>query len=244
MNELKIFENKDFGQVRILEKDGEPWFVAKNISDTLGYDQTSNMIKRLDEEDFISSKLDGMNMKSILINESGLYTAILGSQLPTAKKFKHWVTAEVLPSIRKTGAYKIPLSKKEEMKLYLGALEEQDAKIEAVNKDLQDFKLELPLLGIECDKVTLAVKSRGINCMGGKEAAAYQDKSLRGKVYSDLYGQLKREFAVASYKAIKRNQVDLAIGIIKDYKTPFALSNEIDQCNKQMNIAGESYVSA
>ena len=105
MNELKIFNNQEFGQIRVLEKDGEPWFVAKDVSDTLGYDQTSNMVKRLDEEDFISSKLDGMSMKSILINESGLYTAILGSQLPTAKKFKRWVTSEVLPSIRKHGAY-------------------------------------------------------------------------------------------------------------------------------------------
>lgn len=86
-------------------KDGEPWFVGKDVADKLGYAQTSNMMKRIDTEDFMSSILDGMNMKSILINESGLYSAIIGSKLPSAKKFKRWVTSEVLPAIRKTGGY-------------------------------------------------------------------------------------------------------------------------------------------
>ena len=103
MNDLQIFSNEEFGEVRTITKDGEPWFVAKDISDKLGYAQTSNMMKRIDDEDFISSKLDGMNMNSILINESGLYSAIIGSKLESAKRFKHWVTSEVLPSIRKNG---------------------------------------------------------------------------------------------------------------------------------------------
>jgi len=104
-SQLQVFENEEFGKVRVLEIDGAPWFVGKDVAGVLGYDQTSNMIKRLDEEDFISSKLDGMNMKSTLINESGLYAAIIGSRLPKAKAFKRWVTSEVLPSIRKHGAY-------------------------------------------------------------------------------------------------------------------------------------------
>lgn len=105
MNEMMIFNNPEFGSVRTVCIDGEPWFVAKDISDILGYAQTSNMMKRIDEEDFISSKLDGMNMKSTLINESGIYAAIIGSKIPSAKKFKRWVISEVLPTIRKTGGY-------------------------------------------------------------------------------------------------------------------------------------------
>lgn len=108
MNDLQIFKNAEFGSIRVIEKDGEPWLVGKDVSDALGYDQTSNMVKRLDSEDFMSSKLDGMNMKSIMINESGFYAAVLGSHLPTAKKFKRWVTSEVLPTIRKHGAYMTP----------------------------------------------------------------------------------------------------------------------------------------
>lgn len=104
-NGIKVFENPMFGQIRMVMVDDEPWFVAKDISDKLGYAQTSNMMKRIDDEDFKSSILDGMNMKSLLINESGLYSAIIGSKLPSAKQFKRWVTSEVLPSIRKHGAY-------------------------------------------------------------------------------------------------------------------------------------------
>lgn len=105
MEEMKIFENEEFGAIRTVEIDGDVWFVAKDISDKLGYAETSNMMKRIDREDFISSKLEGMNMRSILINESGLYSAILGSKLESAKRFKRWVTSEVLPTIRKHGAY-------------------------------------------------------------------------------------------------------------------------------------------
>ena len=104
-NNIEVFENPIFGQIRMVMVDDEPWFVAKDISDKLGYAQTSNMMKRIDDEDSKSSVLDGMNMKSLLINESGLYSAIIGSKLPSAKQFKHWVTSEVLPSIRKHGAY-------------------------------------------------------------------------------------------------------------------------------------------
>lgn len=104
MNELKVF-NYEQNEIRTVLIDGEPWWVAKDVAETLGYAETNNMVKRLDEEEFMSYKLEGMNMKSVLINESGLYTSIIGSQLPSAKQFKKWVTSEVLPSIRKNGGY-------------------------------------------------------------------------------------------------------------------------------------------
>ena len=105
MNNLQIFTSNEFGDIRTMTINDEPWFVAKDISDKLGYAQTSNMMKRIDDEDSKSSILDGMNMKSLLINESGLYSAIIGSKLESAKRFKHWVTSEVLPSIRRNGGY-------------------------------------------------------------------------------------------------------------------------------------------
>ena len=100
--EILNFEDK---QIRMIVMGQIVWFVAKDISDILGYNQTSNMMKRIDVEDFISSKIGNMNMKSLLINESGLYQAVFGSKLETAKKFKRWVTSEVLPSIRQKGYY-------------------------------------------------------------------------------------------------------------------------------------------
>ena len=104
MNELQNF-NFSGQDVRIITINNEPWFVGKDVADILEYSDTQAMTRRLDDEDFMTDKLSGMNMKSTLINESGLYTAILGSKKPEAKQFKRWVTSEVLPTIRKHGAY-------------------------------------------------------------------------------------------------------------------------------------------
>lgn len=105
MKQLQIFKNSEFGEVRMVVRNDEPWFVAKDVADILGYSETAAMNKRLDEDEIISAKLEGMNMNSTLINESGLYNAVLCSNKPEAKKFKKWVTSEVLPSIRKHGMY-------------------------------------------------------------------------------------------------------------------------------------------
>lgn len=108
MGEIKVFENPEFGAIRAVEKNGEPWFVGKDVADTLGYQNGSRDINRhVDDEDRRKIMLsDGkQNKETIIINESGLYSLILSSKLPTARAFKRWVTAEVLPSIRKTGGY-------------------------------------------------------------------------------------------------------------------------------------------
>ena len=110
MNEsnLMLFSNEEFGEIRTLLIDGEPWFVGNDIATVLGYTRPRDAIrKRVDEEDKRSAKLappyGAQNVT--IINESGLYSLLLTSKLPSAKKFKHWVTSEVLPSIRKHGAY-------------------------------------------------------------------------------------------------------------------------------------------
>ena len=103
--ELQIFNNPEFGIVRVVEIDNEPWFVAKDISDFLNYSDASAMTRHLDEDEKANCQIDSMSKGQIIINESGLYSAILRSKRPEAKKFKKWVTSEVLPSIRKHGAY-------------------------------------------------------------------------------------------------------------------------------------------
>lgn len=108
MNQLQIFENPEFGAVRTVEIDGEPWLVGKDVADDLGYQNGSRDINRhVDEEDRKKMMIfDGnQNKETIVINESGLYSLVLSSKLPTARKFKHWVTSEVLPSIRRHGLY-------------------------------------------------------------------------------------------------------------------------------------------
>ena len=110
-NEIKIFENEEFGSVRTLEINGEPYFVGKDVTDILGYQNGSRDINRhVDEDDREKVMIfDGnQDKESIIINESGLYSLILSSKLPNAKKFKRWVTSDVLPAIRKAGSYSIP----------------------------------------------------------------------------------------------------------------------------------------
>lgn len=115
MNDLAIFENPEFGHIRGLKIEGEPWFVGKDIAEALGYADTAAALKKhVDDEDKKLFKADDLptlktsNYGVYLINESGLYSLMLKSKLPGAKKFKRWVTSEVLPSIRKTGAYSMP----------------------------------------------------------------------------------------------------------------------------------------
>lgn len=108
MKEMQIFKNDDFGKIRATEIDGEPWFVGKDIAIALGYKDTSDALKKhVDEDDKLTRRFadSGQNREMYVINESGLYSLILSSKLPTAKKFKHWVTSEVLPAIRRHGAY-------------------------------------------------------------------------------------------------------------------------------------------
>ena len=106
-NSIEIFKNEAFGEIRVVEIEGEPWFVGKDIASVLGYSNPQKAIRdHVDEDDKTVNDLFIVNgTKGILINESGLYSLILSSKLPTAKKIKNWVTGEVLPSIRKTGAY-------------------------------------------------------------------------------------------------------------------------------------------
>ena len=106
-------------------------------------------------------------------------------------------------------------------------------KIDAVNDDLQEFKRDMPLLALECQKITKAKNQKVVPLLGGKNTPAYKDNSLRQLVYSDIDSQLRREFGVNTYKAIKRNQWDVAIKIINEYELPMYLKDRIDDANAQ-----------
>ncbi len=151
MNELKIFENPTFGQVRIVEREGEPWFVGKDVATALGYANPSKAIlDHVDDEDKafqmleVADSQNGNLVKTAIITESGLYSLVLSSKLPTAKAFKRWITSEVIPSIRKTGGYLMgqeQLSPSELMAKALmvaqKTLAERDARISALTVENQ-----------------------------------------------------------------------------------------------------------
>lgn len=115
MNDVQIFNSEEFGEIRTVLIDGEPWFVEKDISDALGYTKTGNMTKLIDADDrrvisssVLEEQVYKQNYQIGITNESGLYAAIFGSTLPRSKEFKKWVTSDILPSVRKTGVYILP----------------------------------------------------------------------------------------------------------------------------------------
>lgn len=142
MNEIQIFNNKEFGNIRTVNIDGEPWFVGKDVANALGYSNNRKAISdHVGEED----KRDGVTIRDsigreqnpIIINESGMYALIFGSKLKSAKRFKHWVTSEVLPTIRKTGGYRsVPQGKE---LLALAVLEAQKT-IEEQNHKIKEMQ--------------------------------------------------------------------------------------------------------
>lgn len=240
MNELQIFNSEEFGDIRTVTIENEPWFVGKDVATALGYSNPQKAVRdHISEEDRGVNEMDTPSGRQNLavINESGLYALIFGSKLESAKRFKHWVTSEVLPAIRKTGAYQKPMTTDQKIQLLAQGNVELTEKIDKVDKDLQEFKADMPLLALECQRITRAKNQKVVPLMGGKDAPAYKNKSLMHKVYSDVDAQLRREFGVNTYKAIKRNQCDLAVKIIEDYVLPMYLKEEIDAENAQMCLA-------
>ena len=173
MNELKVFENPTFGQVRTVEIDGEPWFVGKDVAEALGYRDTSDALKKhVDADDKLTRRFadSGQAREMYIINESGLYSLILSSKLPGAKEYKRWVTSEVIPSIRKTGGYTLkpkPMTEYQQMmadtrrrnarvqsariltqlaKQYKGSTYEQVLNAHATKELTGEFLLPLPKL--------------------------------------------------------------------------------------------------
>ena len=233
MNELQIFENEEFGQVRTVVINNEPYFVGKDVAEALGYAKPENAISNhVDDEDKTTTLIQGTgsNYKSnaVCINESGMYDLVFGSKLPTAKKFKHWVTSEVLPALRKTGSYTMPKMSKE-----LQAIVMLDGKQEKLREEFEDFKGEIPLFTTECKEIQGIVRKVGVSALGGKKTPAYQNRSLRSRIYGDIQRELKRQFDVRRYESIHRSQFPIARDIVKNYVVPVALRSEIAKENAQ-----------
>lgn len=147
MNELTIFKSEEFGQIRTVTINGEPYFVGKDVAESLGYERTADAIRQhVEEEDKLTRRFtdSGQGRQMTVINESGLYALIFGSKLESAKRFKHWVTSEVLPSIRTNGGYILNQDKLSDEELLSKALlvadrviKSKEEKLKAQEKQLQ-----------------------------------------------------------------------------------------------------------
>lgn len=143
--QLQVFKNPEFGEIRVIEKDGEPWFVAVDVCDILGLSNPTIAVSRLDNDERAKFNL-GRQGDATIVNEPGLYTLILGSRKPEAKAFKRWITHEVIPSIRKYGAYMTPEKLEEavcnpdtiiEICMQLKLEQERRKQVEAENRQIR-----------------------------------------------------------------------------------------------------------
>ena len=210
MNNLTVFNNEEFGNLRSLEINNEPWFVGRDVAEALGYERTDNAIRsHVDDEDKLMHQISasGQNRNMYIVNESGLYSLILSSKLPNAKKFKRWVTSEVLPSLRKTGFYSFNnikgLSENTQLVIAIGnSLAEQEQRINQVEKKVDDTVGDLKTI-IEAIK-SEANWRQGINNKIGQIVAA------KGSTWEIEYPLLYRELetrARCDLAARKRNWI-------------------------------------
>jgi prophage antirepressor-like protein len=233
--ELQIFSNSEFGEIRTITKDDETYFVGKDVAKALGFTNPRDAIAtHVFDEDKGVDTIDTLGGKQSMtvINESGVYALVFGSRLESARRFKHWVTSEVLPSIRKTGSYSKPLTTSEQIRLLAQGNTELTERVDKVEDKITSIEEETPLYGCEIEEVQKHVRKKGIEVLGGKDSNAYKDGGIRGSVYSDIYKQLKREFGcVATYKSIKRKYLADVHEFIDTYLLPIALAEVVHDTN-------------
>lgn len=213
MNELQIFNSEEFGDVRTVTIDNEPWFVGKDVATALGYKDTSDALKKhVSDEDKLTRRFadSGQSREMYIINESGLYALLFGSKLESAKRFKHWVTSEVLPTIRKTGRYEMD-SYSPEMKAILM----HDKKIVKIENRVTELENNTTIDYGQQQALGDAVNRVVIDCLGGKNSPAYQE--IGRKVFSECNRDLKHYFNVNARNNVPKKRFDEAIDYVKSW---------------------------
>ena len=247
MNELQIFNSDEFGEIRTVTIDNEPWFVGKDVALALGYERTADAIRQhVETEDKGVGEIQtpGGTQNMTIINESGLYALIFGSKLESAKRFKRWVTSEVLPVIRRTGAYNLPQTTDGKIALLAQGYTEMFQKVGEVSDRVDRIENDMPLYGCESDELSAHVKRKVVNLLGGKQSEAYRDRNLRSKLFRAVYTGISSEFGLLyesgrpkSYKNLKRKYLYDAHEYIDTFQVPIYLQEIIDQANSQMRMA-------
>lgn len=234
MDNLQIFSNSEFGEIRTALVNDEPMFCLADICRVLEIKNVSDCKSRLRQKGIVTTDTltNGGKQKMIFIDESNLYKTIFQSRKESAERFTDWVTSEVLPSIRKTGSYSKPLTTSEQIRLLAQGNTELAERVDKVEDKITSIEEETPLYGCEIEEVQKHVRKKGIEVLGGKDSNAYKDGGIRGSVYSDIYKQLKREFGcVATYKSIKRKYLADVHEFIDTYLLPIALAEVVHDTN-------------
>lgn len=231
MSNLQIFENEEFGEIRTVTIDNEPWFVGKDVAEALGYLKARNAISaHVSDEDKKDAPIQGTQggtQNMTIINESGLYALIFGSKLESAKRFKRWVTSEVLPSIRKTGSYQRLMSPEEMMRVQLGMIDNIGDRVSKLENTMNIDYGQQRVLEREVAKVV-------IDALGGKDSNAYHE--IGKKVFAECNHDVKDFFNVNSRNNIPRLKFDKAVEYIRNWEPCTNTRMLIKECNAQLNI--------
>lgn len=212
MNDIMIFKNDNFGEIRSLEINNEPWFVAKDACDILELKNTTMAISRLDKDEVTKFNLGGLSGETNIVNEYGLYNLILASRKKEAKAFKRWITHEVIPSIRKNGSYSLDTNRRmkqlTESQITLNNVLagfkmqiDNDFKVanEKINKHDELLKKRVYINPVEAKRIQEAVKEKA------KQIAIdnnLQYHTVKSKLFARLYDKLKNKFNVATYREL------------------------------------------
>ena len=214
MNELQVFKNEEFGEVRSLTLNDEPWFVASDVCKALDISNPTIATQRLDNDERSKFNL-GRQGEVNIVNEYGLYNLILTSRKPEAKKFKRWITHEVIPSIRKTGGYQIPDNPMDALKLMFEAQTQTNDKVEHIQEDvkeLKDNKLLNPgqynYLGKKKKKRVRAIKE-----VRKLDLTAKQNS----KLYSFINRDLNKYVGIRTRSQFKEKDFEKALNFISEW---------------------------
>ena len=230
MNELQIFNSEEFREIRTVNINGEPWLAGKDVAVALGYMNPQKAIRdHVLEEDRGVNEMDTPSgrQKLVIINESGLYALIFGSKLDSAKRFKHWVTSEVLPTIRKTGGYQKPLTQQEMMRIQLGMIDDHESRIENLENNMTiDYGQQMVLQD--------AVNKTVVECLGGKDSEAYREISK--KVFAECNRDLKHRFQVNARNNVQKLRFEEAVEYAKNWRPCTNTQIMIKDCNAQVRM--------
>lgn len=216
MQELQTFNFEEL-PVRTLEVDGEPYFVGKDVADILGYANGRDALsKHVDAEDKLTSQIAtaGQNRNVTIINESGLYSLIFSSKLENAKRFKRWVTSEVLPTLRRTGAYQVPSDPMQALRLMFEATEETKQEIKNVKDDVIDLKENQKLDAGDYNFLTRTINQRVAHI---QRLHAITNQKQRSELFRDINSEVKKMTGASSRTNVRQKHFDDVIEMIANW---------------------------
>ncbi|HHB2467433.1 TPA: BRO family protein [Staphylococcus aureus] len=216
MQELQTFNFEEL-PVRTLEVDGEPYFIGKDVADILGYANGRDALsKHVDAEDKLTSQIAtaGQNRNVTIINESGLYSLIFSSKLENAKRFKRWVTSEVLPTLRKTGAYQVPSDPMQALRLMFEATEETKQEIKNVKDDVIDLKENQKLDAGDYNFLTRTINQRVAHI---QRLHAITNQKQRSELFRDINSEVKKMTGASSRTNVRQKHLDDVIEMIANW---------------------------